>query len=801
MLFISNCMFRLTPKRLWFWLIFYSAFASAQYPISSKWRYENWSAQWIAHPTASPKGYGVYCFQKEVEFSDIASPVIVHVSADNRYKLYLNGVLVSLGPARGDITHWKYESLDLQPYLKKGRNRLTAVVWNEGQYQQEAQISHQTGFILQGNTDRESILNTNSSWKVQQDLSYQPLPFRSQFYYVAGPGEIRNLAKQIDLAGSFDDSGWIAAKSIGWGVPKELQGPYGTVGGWMLVPSELPPMEMTPERMVSVVVREGGAIQIPAEFPKEKTSITIPAHSQVSFLFDQGYLTNAYPVVEFSQGRGASLTLRYAEALYTQFPSKGNRNEIAGKVLVGRADSLLSAGASHQRFTPLAYRTYRYLQLTIQTSADPLILQDVSGIFTGYPFHQRAIWAGGTDEMSSMLDIGWRTARLCALDTYMDCPYYEQLQYIGDGRIQALVSMFISGDDRLVKNALTQADQSRQPEGITLSRHPSMTPQYIPTFSLWYIGMLHDYSRYGADLAFVRDKLPGMRQVLAYFQRYQLPNGSLKQVPHWMFTDWVDGAKEWKAGVGPVGQDGTSALFDLTLLYALQKAADLEKGLGQVFWAQEYEQAAQKLAKTIRKKYWDPNRNLWADREEKDTFSQHTNALAILTGLETSPRVARSLVTDTRLAPASIYFKYYLHQALIQAGLGNEYMTWLDKWRENMAMGLTTWAEKSNVDQSRSDCHAWGASPNIEFYRTVLGIDSDGLAFSRVKINPHLGDLTQVAGSIPHPNGMIKVSYERIDGTWRILVELPSGVDGTLVWAGKTRSLKPGKNQFNWAEK
>jgi Na+/phosphate symporter len=55
----------------------------------------------------------------------------------------------------------------------------------------------------------------------------------------------------------------------------------------------------------------------------------------------------------------------------------------------------------------------------------------------------------------------------------MDCPYYEQLQYIGDARIQALVSYFNAGDDRLARNALNQMEHSRMAEGITLSRHPS----------------------------------------------------------------------------------------------------------------------------------------------------------------------------------------------------------------------------------------------------------------------------------------------------------------------------------------
>ena len=81
-----------------------------------------------------------------------------------------------------------------------------------------------------------------------------------------------------------------------------------------------------------------------------------------------------------------------------------------------------------------------------------------------------------------------------------------------------------------------------------------------------------------------------------------------------------------------------------------------------------------------------------------------------------------------------IYFKYYLHQALVKARLSNDYMNWLNTWRENTKMGLTTWAEESNLQATRSDCHAWGASPNIEFFRTVLGVDIDSYAPGLLKL-------------------------------------------------------------------
>ncbi|MEZ4901942.1 MAG: alpha-L-rhamnosidase C-terminal domain-containing protein [Spirosomataceae bacterium] len=168
-----------------------------------------------------------------------------------------------------------------------------------------------------------------------------------------------------------------------------------------------------------------------------------------------------------------------------------------------------------------------------------------------------------------------------------------------------------------------------------------------------------------------------------------------------------------------------------------------------------------------------------------------------ITSATEAKEIANQLLNNKEMAMASIYFKYYLHQALIKAGLGNDYLKWLDKWRENIKMGLTTWAETSDVDKTRSDCHAWGSSPNIEFYRTILGIDSDGLGFSKVKIQPHLGDFTDIGGSIPHPNGSITANYKLQNGQWKVQIELPQSTTGNLVWKGKTIALKAGKNLFN----
>ncbi|HLO59148.1 MAG TPA: alpha-L-rhamnosidase C-terminal domain-containing protein [Bacteroidales bacterium] len=784
------------------------AFVVQSQPVSPDLLNKPWEAKWITVPGAPENGYGVYLFRKLIDVSGVPASYVIHVSADNRYKLYVNEKLVSVGPARGDYYYWNYETVDIAPYLVEGRNIVAAKIWNEGNLRPEAQISWKTGFILQSDSPSQAGINTNDTWKCIRDTSYQPLTTNEVIgYYVTGPGEFIDMRKNMEGWNrmSFNDSTWKKAGiSSSRGAPKGIQDAF----GWMLVPSSIPERELTVQRLQTIRLSKGWSIT--QSFPAIPTKVTVPANTSSTLLLDNGNLTNAYLTLIFSNGKDASIQIKYAEALFIPagpgFPGgymgsekisgKGNRNEIDGKLFLGRKDSLISDGTLGQEFTSLYWRTYRYIQLTVQTHDDPLVIDDIFGTFTGYPFVRNGLFVSNNPEFQNFLDIGWRTARLCAVETYVDCPYYEQLQYIGDTRIQAMVSYYNTGDDRLARNAMNLMDHSRIAEGITLSRHPSFSPQLIPTFSLWYIGMLHDYYMYRPDSIFIKDKISGTRQILDFFHRYQQADGSLKSVPYWNFTDWVP---EWNSGVAPAGANGSSCVYDLQLLWAYQLAAHLEKSMGMKAMGELYETRAQQLASTIGSKYWSDSKGLFADTPEKDKFSQHANALAILTGVAPAKKIediAAKLVNDKTLTPASIYFKYYLHMALIKAGLGNNYMNWLDIWRENIKMGLTTWAEDSQINTARSDCHAWGASPNIEFFRTILGIDTDAPGFSKVKIEPHLGSLKNASGEIQHPAGKIAVKYVLEKGKWNIEITLPQGLTGRLIWKGQTNEIKEGLNKF-----
>ena len=755
-------------------------------------------SQWVTCPGVPRREFGVCLFRRTFNLASVPAQFLLHASADNRYELFVNGTRVLEGPARGDLNHWRYETTDIAPQLRPGSNALAAIVWNFAGQAPMAQMTHTTGFVLAGEGEQGALVSTNSSWKSIPDAAETMLLIGNKLHYaysVVGPGE------RVDASlypwgwqqANFDDSAWKPAVALG---RAGLRGIQDTHSRWMLVPRTIPLMEEKPERLARLVRSAGPAgFQASAGFLRGATPLVIPANSRVTLLLDQGYETTAYPELQTSGGKGSAVTLTYAEALFDSHMQKGNRNETEGKHIVGFNDQFLPDGGSQRLFRPLWWRAYRYIQLDVQTGGEPLQIDDFHGAFTAYPFAEKAAFHSSDPELEKIIATGWRTARLCAHETYMDCPYYEQLQYVGDTRIQALVSLYMTGDDRLVKNAIELINESRFPEGLTQSRYPSHLPQMIPTFSLYWIGMLHDLWWYRGENSFIRSFLPGERGVLGWYEDHLTASGLLGKLPWWNFVDWN---KDFRSGVPPQEADGQSAILTLEFVNALHEAADLETALGNAERARHYTQLASRLTKNVMARCWDSNRHLLADTPARKNFSQHANILGVLSGA-IAPAEQRSVLekvlSDSSLTQCSYYYRFYLFQAMQKAGLADLYLDQLAPWRNMLALGLSTWAE--TPEPTRSDCHAWSAHPNIGLLAIVAGIQPDAPGFSKVRIAPHPGALQQLDASIPHPDGSISVSY-RVEGSaLKARITLPPGLTGTFVWKGKQIPLHAGEQQLS----
>jgi alpha-L-rhamnosidase len=770
-------------------------------PINPSLLQHGWPASWISCPGIGGRDYGVYHFRRSFALERQPSSFIVHVSADNRYRLWVNGHAVCSGPARGDLQHWNFETVDIAGYLQPGQNTLAALVWNMGVYAPAAQISNRTAFVVQGDGKEEQVVNTGRNWKVVPDSAYNPcstdIGARLGVYLVTGPGDSVQGAWYPwgwEQPG-YDDQRWLPAVDVSnpspWG--------SGTDNWWTLVPRGIPPMEERQQRipLVRRIVGGGDQAGIGAGLTgmlAGKGSFNVAAHTMLTVLFDQSYNTVAYPELTISGGKGAAIRLSYAESLVDKNGQKGDRGAIEGKELRGNYDVFVADGGLRRMFRPLWVRTFRYLQLDIKTGDDPVTIDDLYGMYTGYPFERKASFVSNDTSLRAIWDVGWRTARLCGGETYFDCPYYEQLQYEADTRIQSLISLYVTGDDRLMRKALLDFYHSRIPEGLTQGRYPCNRFQVIPPFSLWWVVMIHDYWMLRKDDPFVRQFLPAVRVVLDWYEGHvDTAMGMLGPMPWWGFVDWADAFGD---GQPPGASDGHSAVISLQYAYTLRQAAELFGYFGGQYndAAQRCRKLAADLDRGTYRACYDKLRGEMANTPEKNSYSQHAGILAVLAdAIPAADRrgVTERILHDSTLYQATFYFRFYLVQAMKAAGLGDLYYSQLGPWRQMLKIGLTTFAE--TPEPTRSDCHAWSASPDYDFLATICGIMPDAPGFGRVLIRPALGELTEVEGVMPHPKGMIRVKLRTHGAGISGEVELPEGVSGRFVYGGKEVELKGGR--------
>lgn len=702
---------------------------------------KQWSAHWIGPAYDPREDFGVFAFRRRFDWD--GGELRARVSADNRYRLFCNRQRVGFGPQRGDERHWFYETYDLGPTLREGPNELIALVWNFGRWAPMAQHTVRTAFVLEELGSAGGGVSTPSDWEVARIDGWNFAMVHNgvgEFYIDVGPGEV--IDAQAAPLRSIDEGGadlFINPSSLAWRRPHvictaEDRGALGGGTPWMLVPATLPPQRYA----------------LAAQAPVCRST------ASGKLLFDFGELLCAYPRVSVRGPAGTELRVTYAESLWIPGSNaKGNRNEVEGKEMRGYQDRFILSGGDDV-FEPLWWRTFRFVEIEPQgdPSFPPTQLLDVhlQAMETGYPYEVESSFEADDPWVRPIWDVSVRTAQRCAGETYFDCPYYEQLQYVGDSRIQALIGYYLGRDRRLQRNCIDQIGWSIMESGLTQSRYPSRQTQVIPPFSLWWVMMLYDQMLYDTGLPLSDTRVGNLDALFAGFNDVW---DEAAEDTFWNFGDWVPG---WRWGVPPGGAHAT--LHALTYFLARDAYRQLRPGVL-------------------------PPRDLRGVREEVDrvfmtrqglvqaaadtawTASEHAEALWRVfqqqVGWETGPDPwPTEALERANAAKCTYYFSYYKHLAMFSrpdlVDQASDYMDQLQPWKEQIEAGLTTFAE--NPEPTRSDCHAWSAHPILGFFQIVAGVTSIAPGWKRARIMPHPGRLRRFDARMAHPQGELRVTFE-----------------------------------------
>lgn len=770
-----------------------------------------WKAHWIMHPEVQPQTHSVILFRKTFELDSKPDSFIIHLSADNHYRLFVNGNYIGRGPARGDLSHWFFETIDIAGFLKKGKNSIAAEVVNWGPKRSFTFFSQMTSFIMQGNTEDENIVNTyGGSWKCYHntaviDKNIEWMTDRSTIdfgLYVGNPTD--SIRAELHPWGwektGYDDSSWLPAKwaDISGGREKQYAGGILYSGGKMLIPRRTPILQE--KKVLFSEVRKMTGIEKNDAFIKEKGSLIIPSNSKITILIDNRYESLGYPEMRLSGGRNSLIRSMYAENMIIDNKSpKGNRNDIEGKRMVGLKDVFIPDGGNERLFKPTYIRAFRFIQLEIETKDDPLTINSYYNVECKANLGIKASFETGNNTYDWIMEAGWRTVSICAQDMLLSDAAYEQMQYTGDSRVHNLSLLTMSGDDRLTRNSLIQFDQSRIPEGLTYACYPNPFHLIIPSYSLIWIDQVHDYMMWKDDKEFISGFELGISNVLDWFERRRQTNGLLDKIDWWAALAWP---RHYKNGEPPDVYKGNNTLYTLHYAYTLRHAADIFRFLGNYEKAVLYSERADEICTAVNKLCRNSD-GYYTESIDNKQVSQITNIMAILAGTvkgeEAKKLMTRLLEPKEWFGQVDLFLHVYLFEAMNKAGLQEYFSHELSEWRLMKDKGLTTFVEvplEWGEENQRSECHPWSSSPNYFFFRTVCGIRPEAPGHRKIEISPSFGELTGIKAIYPHHLGNIVISLTKKGSAIEGEVTLPPDMEADFIWITKKITLKAGKQKI-----
>jgi hypothetical protein len=726
-----------------------------------------WHPEWIEKPASSSAGAFVH-FRKFITLDVVPNdPVNIAITADTRYKLYVNSCLVHAGPVKGDTQMWFYDVVDIQPYLCTGRNHIAVHVLRFYYGSQFAASFPRTAYPgLYVRTEPLGAANETISFKLQGDESWETaidpcivLPTSSNFDFFL------QIFEQVDGTKN-NKLDWVAAK------PYSFMVSHGLAAPWNLYPRMIPFPRLQPTNLTAVhniTSTESREVwdALLGYGSKGNSGILLPKGTTHHVEFGVDHHTTAYVTFRFARPStsGSRIAVTWSEG-YEDEPiklpfdrNKGDRADTT-KVIAGPKDDYIFGGfcldeplgyddaeEDDEIFAPFHFRTFRYFAFDIEVAKDSdLVLKDISIVKTNYPiqvlasFPQVQVEVGDSTWFHQLWNVSVRTLENCMHDCYEDCPFFEQLQYAMDTRSSALFTYFISRDDRLAKQAIIQLHNSFQPAlGLTASRAPSHHLQIISHFSLFWICMVTDHYEHFGDADFATQFLPVIEGVLDIFHRRVDQESALVRVSQfsgdWAFVDWTEAYHPM--GVPPAGKEtGFMTYTNQLYAYALQRLSGLELCLGRQSRSAEHAQRAESIARAVRAHCYDGTyfTDGLARLAESSHYSEHSQIWAVLcgaiTGKDAVDLLSRSLASPRRgieetreLTKPSIAMAFYTLRALSAAGDGvyeDRFHDFWEPWRKQLELNMTTWVE--DYITQRSDCHAWGSLPLYEYAAEVVGL-------------------------------------------------------------------------------
>lgn len=730
------------------------------------------------------------------------------ISANSRYRLWVNEEPILSGPCRSDRFRQYYETVELGLYLRPGKNVLAVQV-----------LLCDSMYVKAGPGDDRAPLNSvdtlpaghrlaiegqvrDSEGNILAEATTGKAPWRvwldNTYYLTKEPtvnGNMGALTEKIDYRETladwkrtdFDDSGWREGEELEQ-VKSGFEMLFGILKTFMM---EERPIPLLYERPDTLQKELGEAVMKDADF------VTVEPGQHCRLLFDGGHVSNAFWRYALEGGRDAEISFTYFEKFTKGIDEVKRDDYVNGEIgKNGQADRIVLKGG-RLMYEPFWYRTMRFLQIDIQAAGEAVRFYRPQLLKTGYPLNPGSYVKSDAAWVEQVYGMCVRTLESCMMEAYMDCPFWEQMQYPMDTRLQAIFTYVCSTDTKLARKALQDFHDSMLPVGLIQGRAPSNPRQIISTFSLHYIFMLLEYYRRTGDAEVLKLYRSDVDMILEYYDRHVGAQGLVENLGYWDFVDWQETWHE-SAGRPAAAAKGPSTIINLMYGLALLNGAEINEATGRKGLAEEYRERQRGIADRIQELCWDTQRGMYREGPEYQEFSQHAQSWAVLNGMlskEEGAEVMRRTFEEEDVLRCYFSTCYELFRACEKAGCYELTGRQMDWWIGLLDERCATCPETPS--NSRSECHAWSALPMYELIAVMAGIRREPGRPDRVEICPHMDYLPDLEGKMVTEYGDILFCYVPEEKGMRYEITLPEGMTGRFLRKdGTAVGLECGRNEI-----
>lgn len=707
----------------------------------------DWTSEWLWTPGHVVPNSWV-ALRKEVSLDDISGRAIAHIAADTKYWLWINGELVVFeggytgGPSpvkaspRVDYfpiaSNKYYDTVDIRPYLKRGKNTIAALAWYYGDNGDKgAHVSSgKGGFIFQAEIGKTTVVS-DASWKARAHPAYDPDVKKHPPYRIAAwsikydaRNDLGDWSENAWYMPGYDDSDWESAKTN----RKPPAAPF-----FELFASEIP------------ILKNYGLANCTnypdSAFPFVSDGETVHCRLDLNKNYTPWFDIEAEPGLEI------------------HVDSNMSRNTI---------ETFYTTRAGRQQFESYSWANGRIIEYTFPKG---VVVHGLKHRWTGIgetpgTFEASDAWYERIWQMSE------NTLYICARDNFMDTPDRERGLWIGDVADQAsylFYSMDQPGRDLLKKAIKVTMEFSDSESGIFAGLGPGRFRE-LPAQSLQFIdqGIWHYYFNTG-DLDTLRFAYPYVHRYLSVWKTkesglVQFRSGA------WAWTDW-----------GPQETIDYEPIQNALYFGALIAARRMAKTLGDDTHIDFYDNRIAAIRKAYQEQYWQDGYYSSDPAKYKD---DRTNALAILVGLADESKY-RAIV-DNVLIPnhyASPHFEWMVYNAMAEAGryeyalqrMKSRYDEQVsDPNRSTLTEYLTGYSEGRGTEN-----HAWNA-PSTVLSKYVAGIAPTSVAWSTYHVMPNMAHMTRVKQVVPSVQGEINLEITRTDSEFTVELRSPVGTQATI---------------------